>query len=65
MTIPLASIAQVRILSEEMVEPVPPCDMLPDDLAPTIRFIEQQIRKGLPEPKPFSLGHCRWLVNRS
>jgi uncharacterized protein YbjT (DUF2867 family) len=53
MRTPLVSIAQVRILSEGIVEPLPPCDHVPDDLRPTRRFTDEQIRRGLPEAKAF------------
>ena len=60
MTIPLVSIAQVRILSEGIVKPLPTADDLPDDLQPVTRFTEQQIRKGLPQSKRFGLADLRW-----
>jgi NADH dehydrogenase len=53
MKIPLTSLAQVRILSEGLVEALPPCDMLPADLMPATRFTLQQIQKHLPEKGPF------------
>jgi uncharacterized protein YbjT (DUF2867 family) len=59
MKIPLLSLAQLRILSEGMVEALPPCDALPADLLPTTRFTAQQIQKGLPDPGPFSLRDLR------
>ena len=59
MTVPLVARAQVRILSEGVIEPGTPCDALPADLAPTRRFTEEQILKGLPEPGPFGLGDLR------
>ena len=60
MKIPLVSEAQVRILTEGVVEPALPCDPLPYDLRPTLNFTEEQIRKGLPEPGPFGLSDLRW-----
>jgi hypothetical protein len=54
MKVPMVSVAQVRMLSEGLAEPHLPCEMPPDDLAPVIDFTDAQIRKGLPEPKPFS-----------
>jgi len=45
---PLTSLAQVRMLSEGISEPTPPCDPLPEDLLPRLSFAEDQIRKGLP-----------------
>jgi NADH dehydrogenase len=59
MRIPLLSLAQLRILSEGLVEALPPCDALPDDLTPRTRFTAEQIRKGLPEPGPFGLHDLR------
>jgi NADH dehydrogenase len=60
MKIPLVSEAQVRILTEGVVEPALPCDPLPYDLRPTLNFTEEQIRNGLPEPGPFGLSDLRW-----
>jgi NADH dehydrogenase len=59
MVVPLVSIAQVRILSEGIVEPVPPCDLPPDDLKPRLPFDAERIRAGLPEAKAFGLADCR------
>lgn len=59
MAIPLASIAQVRILSEGIVNPALPCDKLPADLLPQSRFTQDQIRKGLPEPGAFGCKDLR------
>jgi uncharacterized protein YbjT (DUF2867 family) len=59
MTIPLAARAQVRILSEGVVEPALPCDPLPPNLVPRRRFTDDQIAKGLPEPGRFTLRDLR------
>ena len=59
MRIPLTSLAQVRILSEGMVEPGSAVVPLPYDLVPTRRFTTDQIRSGLPEPGPFCVGDLR------
>jgi NADH dehydrogenase len=59
MKIPLLSLAQLRILSEGIVEPLPVCDALPEDLLPTTHFTAEQIHKGLPEPGPFGLRDLR------
>jgi len=59
MRIPLTSLAQVRILSEGIVEPGSPVVSLPYDLVPTRRFTTEQIRSGLPEPGPFCIGDLR------
>jgi len=59
MTTPLVSTAQVRMLSEGLAEPCPPCDTLPPDLTSKIPFSEDQIRKGLPRAGPFTLRDIR------
>ncbi len=59
MKIPLLSLAQLKILSEGIVEALPACDAIPDDLTPTTRFTAAQIQKGLPEPGPFHLHDLR------
>ena len=59
MKVPLTSLAQIRILSEGVVEPASPVVPVPYDLIPTRRFTAEQIRNGLPEPKPFSVGDLR------
>jgi uncharacterized protein YbjT (DUF2867 family) len=59
MKIPLTSLAQVRILSEGVVEPGSPVAPVPYDLVPTRRFTAEQIRNGLPQPKPFCVGDLR------
>jgi len=60
MRVPLVSLAQVRILSEGIVEPGSPVVPLPYDLVPTRRFTTEQIRSGLPHPGPFCVGDLRW-----
>jgi uncharacterized protein YbjT (DUF2867 family) len=60
MRIPLVSRAQVRILSEGIVEALPECEALPEDLMPRTPFSEEQIRKGLPEPGGFGWKDLRW-----
>lgn len=59
MKIPLLSLAQLRILSEGIVEALPACDALPADLLPATRFTAEQIENGLPEPGPFGLRDLR------
>jgi NADH dehydrogenase len=59
MNVPLAARAQIRILSEGVVEPALPCDTLPGDLLPELKFTDAQIRQGLPEPGPFTLRDLR------
>jgi NADH dehydrogenase len=63
MRIPLISKAQVRILSEGVVEPAMPCDPLPTELAPATRFTEEQIRRELPAPGPFGLADLRCCLS--
>ena len=64
MITPMVSTAQVRMLSEGLAEPCTPCDPLPSELAPSIRFGCDQIRKGLPKPGPFRLRDIRGCGNR-
>lgn len=60
MTVPLVSTAQVRMLSEGLAEPAPPCcDLALSDLAPRTGFSEEQIRKGLPPPGGFGWRDVR------
>ena len=59
MKVPLAARAQVRILSEGVVAPALTCDSLPADLSPGLGFTDEQIRKGLPAPGPFTLRDLR------
>jgi uncharacterized protein YbjT (DUF2867 family) len=59
MKVPLVARAQVRILSEGVVEPALACDPLPEDLFPTRGFTDEQIRSGLPQPGPFTLKDLR------
>jgi hypothetical protein len=62
MHVPLVSIAQVRILSEGLVEPTGDVTPLPDHLVPRRAFTPARILAGLPEPAPFGCGdlRCRW-----
>jgi uncharacterized protein YbjT (DUF2867 family) len=59
MKVPLVARAQVRILTEGVVEPSLPCDQLPPDLCPTRMFTDDQIRRGLPNPGPFTIRDLR------
>jgi hypothetical protein len=56
MKVPMVSVAQIRMLSEGLAEPYLPCELPPDDLAPSTAFTHEQIAKGLPKPKPFGLA---------
>jgi nucleoside-diphosphate-sugar epimerase len=62
MKVPLVAKAQVRILSEGVVEPATACEAVPADLAPTRKFTEDQIRNGLPEPGAFGLRDLRCCI---
>lgn len=59
MKVPLVSLAQVRILSEGVVDPWPPCEALPEDLRPGVPFSDDSIRRGLPEAAGFKLSDLR------
>ena len=59
MKVPMVARAQVRILSESVVEPSLPCNALPVDLLPRRKFTDEQIRSGLPKPGPFTLRDLR------
>jgi NADH dehydrogenase len=59
MTVPLVSVAQVRMLSEGLSEPQSPCDLPPPELAPRIPFSEEQIRRGLPPAARFGTKDIR------
>jgi len=60
MRVPLISLAQVRILSEGVVEAAPPADGPPTDLVPKTPFSEEVIRRGLPDPGAFGCRDLRW-----
>ncbi len=64
MVVPLVSSAQIRMLKEEIVEPVLAADPLPDDLLPTTDFNEAALRRGLPEPGGFALSDLRFMSGR-
>jgi NADH dehydrogenase len=59
MTTPALSIAQARILREEVIEPTLTPDRLPADLIPSTPFDIEHIRAGLPEPAPFDRTDLR------
>jgi uncharacterized protein YbjT (DUF2867 family) len=59
MTAPLISLAQVRMLREEIVEPAAAPDQLPPDLMPATPFSEAAVRARLPEPGPYGLADLR------
>jgi uncharacterized protein YbjT (DUF2867 family) len=59
MKVPLVARAQVRILSEGVVEPWGRVDSLPADLQPKTCFTPDVIAQGLPDPGPFTLHDLR------
>ena len=59
MRVPLVAVAQVHILAEGVVEPAPPADLPPPDLAPTTPFSLEVIRAGLPDPRRFGWRDLR------
>jgi uncharacterized protein YbjT (DUF2867 family) len=59
MKVPLASLAQVRILQEGLVEPWGPVYPLPDELVPRTTLSEDVLRAGLPPAGPFTRAHLR------
>jgi NADH dehydrogenase len=65
MTIPLISLAQVRMLAEGIAEPLPACELPPEDLAPRRHFTITQIQAGLPDLHAFGWDdlHCRLRRN--
>lgn len=59
MRIPLISTAQVYILAEGIVEPLPFADAPPDDLAPGTPFSKEVIGRGLPPPGRYHASDLR------
>jgi nucleoside-diphosphate-sugar epimerase len=59
MKVPLVSVAQVRILSEGVVEVAPGAREVTEKLRGTVGFTEEQIQKGLPERGGFGVRDCR------
>ena len=59
MRVPLVAKAQVRILSEGVLEPATSCDPVPQDLLPVRYFTPDQIRNGLPARGAFGLHDLR------
>jgi hypothetical protein len=60
MRVPLISIAQVHILAEGIVEPLPFGHAPPADLVPTTPFTDAAIRAGLPPAGGFGCLDLRW-----
>jgi NADH dehydrogenase len=65
MVVPLVAKAQVRILSEGVLEPATPCDPVPEGLTPLRPFDDSQIRKGLPVPGPFDRTSLRCCLSNA
>ncbi len=59
MKIPLASLAQVRMLQEGLHQAWGNVDLLPDDLVPRARLSDDALRAGLPPAGPFTLADLR------
>lgn len=59
MTVPLIARAQVEILAEGIVDPLPFADDPPPDLAPRTSFSPEVIRAGLPSPGGFGRADLR------
>lgn len=59
MRVPLLSRAQVEILAEGVVEPLPFVSELPEDFRPRTPFSEPVVRAGLPAPGGFGLADLR------
>ncbi len=59
MRVPLISVAQVHILAEGVVEPLPLADAVPPDLIPLTPFSPDIIGQGLPEPAGFGRHDLR------
>ncbi|MGP1675161.1 MAG: hypothetical protein ACTS8Z_08110 [Candidatus Limnocylindrales bacterium] len=62
MRVPLVSTAQVHILAEGIVEPLPSAEPPPADLTPRTPFSEAVIRAGLPQPGRFRTSDLRWCA---
>ena len=62
MTVPLVAAAQVRILSESLIEPLPFAEWPPTDLAPKSEFSAERIRRELPAPGRFGLRDLRMFA---
>jgi NADH dehydrogenase len=59
MKIPLASLAQVRMLDEGLIEPWGKLDSLPEDLIPRTPLSGDVLRAGLPIAGPFTRADLR------
>ncbi len=61
MVVPMVSTAQVKMLAEGLVEPLPPCAAPPLELKPMTPFTDEQIRRGLPPAKGFGFSDLRFF----
>src|ERR1700736_3100053 len=59
MKVPLASIAQVRMLTEGLTEPWGTVEPLPEDLIPRTPLSDEVLRAGLPPAGPFTRADLR------
>ncbi len=59
MKVPLASVAQVRMLDEGLTEPWGTVDSLPEDLIPQTPLSNDVLRAGLPPAGPFTRADLR------
>jgi len=59
MKIPLASVAQVRMLNEGLVQPWGTLESLPEDLVPRTPLSDDVLRAGLPSAGPFTRADLR------
>jgi nucleoside-diphosphate-sugar epimerase len=59
MKVPLASVAQVRMLNEGLTEPWGTVDSLPEDLTPRTPLSYAVLRAGLPPAGPFTRADLR------
>jgi NADH dehydrogenase len=64
MKTPMVGKAQVRMLSESLVETTTHCDKLPQDLVPEQAFTSEKIRQGLPAAEGFGINDL-WNPCRS
>jgi uncharacterized protein YbjT (DUF2867 family) len=61
MKVPLIAKAQVRMLAEGVSEAWGAVTQVPDDLAPSIRFTDDQIRLSLPDAGGFGMRDLRFV----
>jgi len=59
MKVPLASVAQVRMLDEGLIQPWGRLDSLPEDLIPRTPLSDDVLRAGLPPAGPFTRADLR------